>query len=59
MVLGGPLQTMMTDGMEAPHTPVLFEQNAHAAIEGESGTFLLPGGNAIAVSYTHLTLPTT
>ena len=52
MVLGGPLQTMMTDGMEAPHTPVLFEQNAHAAIEGESGTFLLPGNNAIATSFT-------
>ena len=52
MVLGGPLQTMMTDGMEAPYTPVLFEQNAHAAIEGESGTFLLPGNNAIATSFT-------
>ena len=52
MVLGGPLQTMMTDGMEAPDTPVLFEQNVHAAIEGESETFLLPGNNAIATSFT-------
>ena len=52
MVLGGPLQTMMTDGIEAPQTSVLLEQNAHAAIEGESGTFLLPGNNAIATSFT-------
>ena len=52
MVLGGPLNAMLIDGNNAPDSSLNEAPVVASAMSGENSTFLLPGNNLAATSFT-------